>query len=413
LWTGTAPIRYAYQWQRDGADISAATGSTYALSAGDVGDQVDVIVTASNTVGSNSATSSVTATVASSTSPGEDPTPSEEPSSPVTSPLLSETWEGFSAANPMPAGRTPGNSSSPFNQPVGPTPQVLPNSAAMVTWLLSHIESGEQPIKTIERPKGEPLPMVYASNSDPVVELVGSGGNVNGRRIRVPANAHVGETSDKHITIVLAPSDAKVPGETIDLWLANSEGIGGPLKIEDGKLSYTNGATGNITGNLVEQGDSVSSNWAAEAGVIRGPELKAGIVLHALAAAVKDTKQGPGVYPATGGDGENTEAASPATGQRFYLDYTDAEIESLGFKPWKTAVLKALARYGFYIEDTGNSTTSFRWEGKLMYEPFGAPEPFTKIGEEQGVEKSGSEYVFNLAQGVDWKRLRAIAPPPA
>ena len=311
----------------------------------------------------------------------------------------------------MPAGRTPGNSTSPFNQRIE-NPQVLPNSAGMVAWLLSHIEQGEPPIKNIERPKGEPLPMVYASNSDPVVELVGSGGDVNGRRIRIPTNTHVGETSDKHITIVLAPSDARVPGETISLWLANSEGAGGPLKIEDGKLSYTNGGTGNITGNLIEQGYSVSALWAPEAGVIRGPELKAGVVPHALAATVKDTKQGPGVYPAAGDDGENTEAASPSTGQRFYLAYTDAEIESLGFKPWKVAVLKALAHYGFYIEDTGNSTTSFRWEGKLMYEPFGASEPFTEIGEEQGVEKSGSGYVFNLAQGVDWTRLRAIAPPP-
>jgi len=32
-------------------------------------------------------------------------------------------------------------------------------------------------------------------------------------------------------------------------------------------------------------------------------------------------------------------------------------------------VLKALAHYGFYIEDTGNSTTSFRWEGKLSTNP--------------------------------------------
>ena len=138
-WTGTAPIHYAYQWQCGGADVPGATGSTYALSAGDVGDQMDVVVTASNAVGSNAATSSITAIVASSTFSEEDPSPpaegptssenpppAEEPSSPITSPLPTETWEDFSESNPMPAGRTPGDSSSPFNQPVGPTPQVLP-----------------------------------------------------------------------------------------------------------------------------------------------------------------------------------------------------------------------------------------------------------------------------------------------
>jgi IPT/TIG domain len=319
------------------------------------------------------------------------------------------TWEGFSALNPMPAGRRPGNAASPFNTLVG-IPVVLPNSSAMVSWLLSHIGAGEKPIKDIARPGGGPLPMVYASNNDPVVELVASGGgNVNGRKIRIPTQTYVGETADRHITIVLAPADAKFAGETIDLWLAEAESSG-KLKIVSGKLGYRNGGTGNITGNLLG-GHAVSAHFDAEAGEIRGPELKAGIVPHALTAAVKDTKANSWVYPATGGDGSNTEAASPPTGQRFFLEYSDAEIEALHFKPWKAAVLKALAHYGFYIEDTGNSTTSFRWEGSRMYVPFGAPEPFERIGQEQGVPTEGGKYVFKLYDGIDWSRLRAIAPP--
>lgn len=322
---------------------------------------------------------------------------------------FAETWEGFSASNPMPAGRTPGSATSPFNTPVG-TPIVLPNSAAMVSWLLTHIEPGAEEINTIERPHGGPLPVVYASNSDPVVELVSSGaGNVNHRKIRIPASAYVGETSDKHITIVLAPEDAKAPGETIDLWLAESESSG-KLKIAAGRLGYRNGGTGNIDGSLLG-GYAVSARFDAEAGEIRGPELKAGVVPHALAASVNDAKAHSWVYPAEEGDGTSTEAAAPPTGQRFYLEYTDAEIEALHFKSWKTAVLEALAHYGFYVEDTGNETTSFRWEGSRMYVPFGAPEPFEQIGREQGLPTDGGRYVFNLSEGVDWSRLRAIAPP--
>jgi hypothetical protein len=322
---------------------------------------------------------------------------------------LDETWEGFSASNPMPAGRTPGAASSPFNTPVG-TPVVLPNSSETVSWLLTHIGAGEKPIKDISRPSGGPLPMIYASNSDPVVELVASGAsNVNHRKIRIPAQAYVGETGDKHLTIVLAPADAKVAGESIDLWLAESE-ASGKVKVVEGKLGYRNGGTANITGNLLG-GYAVSAHFNAEAGEIRGPELKAGIVPHALTAAVKDTKLNSWVYPASGGDGSSTEAAAPPTGQRFYLEYSDAEIEALHFKPWKTAVLKALAHYGFYLEDTGNSTTSFRWEGSRMYVPFGAPEPFEQIGQEQGLPLEGGKYKFRLYEGVDWSRLRAIAPP--
>jgi hypothetical protein len=217
-------------------------------------------------------------------------------------------------------------------------------------------------------------------------------------------------TGDKHITIVLAPVDAKEPDETIDLWLAESEEPSGRLKIVEGQLRYTLGASGNLKSSLVNQDNSVSSDWEAVAGEIRGPELKAGIVPHVLTLTAKEAKNSY-VYPPSWGDGTSTDPNAPPTGQRFYLDYTDAEVEALGFKPWKVAVLKALAHYGFYLGDTGNNTNSFRWEGSRMYEPFGAPEPFAKIGEEQGLPRSGSEYLFDLYDGADWTRLRALAPP--
>ena len=66
-WSGTTPMSYAYQWQRCSAscsNISGATASTYTPVAGDIGDTLDVKVTASNSAGSGSATSSQTASVA-------------------------------------------------------------------------------------------------------------------------------------------------------------------------------------------------------------------------------------------------------------------------------------------------------------------------------------------------------------
>ncbi len=211
---------------------------------------------------------------------------------------------------------------------------------------------------------------------------------------------------------VLAPNDAKEPGETIDLWLAESEEPRGKLRIVNGQLHYTAGGSGNLSSSLVDQGGhAVSANWEAVAGQIRGPELKAAIIPHALAIVAKEAKD-TYVYPATADDGTSTEASAPPTGQRFYLDYTGAEIEALGFRPWKVAVLKALAHYGFYVSDTGNSTNSLRWEGSRMYTPFGAPERFEATGREQGLPQEDGKYVFDLYEGVDWPHLRAIAPPP-
>src|SRR4026209_1834598 len=73
-WTGTAPISYAYQWVRCGADggqpdggncaiVSGATGNRYRLTSADVGSRMRVRVTATNADGSRTATSNPTSVV--------------------------------------------------------------------------------------------------------------------------------------------------------------------------------------------------------------------------------------------------------------------------------------------------------------------------------------------------------------
>jgi hypothetical protein len=54
-WSGS-PDSYTYQWKDDGVAISAATGSTYVLTASEVGATITCTVTATNEVGSTSAT---------------------------------------------------------------------------------------------------------------------------------------------------------------------------------------------------------------------------------------------------------------------------------------------------------------------------------------------------------------------
>jgi hypothetical protein len=55
-WTGS-PTGYTYQWLRNGANISGATSSSYLLVIADLAATITVIVTATNTAGSDSATS--------------------------------------------------------------------------------------------------------------------------------------------------------------------------------------------------------------------------------------------------------------------------------------------------------------------------------------------------------------------
>jgi hypothetical protein len=66
VWTGTAPIAFAYQWQRCDANggncagIAGATNRTYTVTSADVNRSVRVVVRATNPAGTRSATSAPT-----------------------------------------------------------------------------------------------------------------------------------------------------------------------------------------------------------------------------------------------------------------------------------------------------------------------------------------------------------------
>ena len=72
-WTGSEPISYAYQWQRNVGNgwtpIAGATQASYTLGAADIGYAVRVAVTASNAAGSTVAASTSTVPVAAPSAP--------------------------------------------------------------------------------------------------------------------------------------------------------------------------------------------------------------------------------------------------------------------------------------------------------------------------------------------------------
>lgn len=63
VWTGNPAPAYSYQWLRAGVAVAGATGGTYTLSSADVGAQIAVQVTATNSAGSPQVVSAPTATV--------------------------------------------------------------------------------------------------------------------------------------------------------------------------------------------------------------------------------------------------------------------------------------------------------------------------------------------------------------
>jgi len=62
-WSGYPSISYAYQWRRDGVNISGATAQTYTIQAADYEADLDVVVSATNTEGGPVAATSPAVTV--------------------------------------------------------------------------------------------------------------------------------------------------------------------------------------------------------------------------------------------------------------------------------------------------------------------------------------------------------------
>ena len=69
-WLGTAPISYAFQWQRGATPIAGATAASYTVQGADVDRTLRVIITATNVAGTMEAASASTAQVAAAPLPG-------------------------------------------------------------------------------------------------------------------------------------------------------------------------------------------------------------------------------------------------------------------------------------------------------------------------------------------------------
>jgi hypothetical protein len=92
-WNGQPPPSFAYQWQRDGAVIPGATGTTYAVEPGDLGHVISCHVLATNTEGTGEAQSAngltiVAPTIVTQVSPEPTFPPVTQPQSPATAEIL-------------------------------------------------------------------------------------------------------------------------------------------------------------------------------------------------------------------------------------------------------------------------------------------------------------------------------------
>jgi hypothetical protein len=304
--------------------------------------------------------------------------------------------------------------SSPFNQELGAAPQIDSRSDEIVERLLGfgplqHLASGDAGGSS---DWGHPT--FWSQPSDPLVtvhctEPWGTCA-VEGAQIRIPegatpaAGGYTGDDRyDNHMTVVDQATNMEY-----DFWHAQ--------KPSDGEIDIGWGGKTRIDGDG-RGSDAVAAQYGTMAGKLRAEELAAGQINHALFMSVR-CDSGRAVYPATKGGLPCSaiglpDADAPNMGTRFQLDLTDAEIDALPVPAWKQAILRAMARYGMYVGDTGG-TWAIKQEGGTTYTSFGYPDLWQSTSEALETVsffRPDNTYVLNLRDGVDWARhLRVIDP---
>ncbi|ADB53300.1 hypothetical protein [Conexibacter woesei] len=327
------------------------------------------------------------------------------------------------ATTPPTATQPPYSNASPFNAVTSRT--IHPQSATIVSNALA---SGIGNLVTEQEPAKEyNHPIYYASVTDPVVELDIPGYSLDGARIPVPAAARAAGGSDGHMAIVTPDC------WSYDLWRARrSSGI---VRAEIGYRQRYDGlgiVTPAMTRSDPTIGGTTAPYFGAHAGLIRGPELLAGRIDHALFLVIEtgtaDTTFGLGtvapdanrrggngssIYPAFKGDAVSAGVRAPM-GARFFLDMTETEIDATGAPAWERAIAKAMSRYGGYFGDTGGPGFAFSFEAGFQYTAMGQTNPFETLARSMGLRKDpvwGYTWVFSGR--IPWRTKLYVTDPPA
>jgi hypothetical protein len=302
----------------------------------------------------------------------------------------------------------PYGSASPFNQLLPSTPRLAHDSARIVARLLSFGRLANLLAGQADRPDDYGHPTYYPHPTDPVFRLhcyQTSWGRcaIEGDRIHVPGAARPAAGGDAHITVVDQAS-----GWEYDLDKVRSKPAGG------GTLSFRWGGRTRIDGDGLGS-DATAARFGNLAGIIRASELAAGHIDHALFMVAR-CDAGRYVYPAKKSGlpcraiGLPTRDAPPM-GTRLQLAMTAEQIAALRVPAWKKTILRAMARYGLILGDTGGGSWGIQAESGSTYTSFGVSDPLVTFARANGWTPYEGRYVANLESGVDWARYLRVVDP--
>jgi hypothetical protein len=324
-------------------------------------------------------------------------------------PTCSPSFGSFRSNVRPPGCWRPYSDQSPFNRPLPVHPKLSTHSSAIVARLIGFGRALNLLAGTAGRGELDGgRPIYFSSPSDPryTLHCTEHWGHcpLEGVKVSVPAAAQPAGGSDAHLTVIDQHSAWEY-----DLWGVRSKPPRG------GKLVFRWGGKTPVSGAGLGSA-AVAARYGTAAGVLRAEELGSGEIRHALFLAVK-CDSGHFVYPARHAGAPCASLGlhngnAPAMGRRFQLAMSPAQIAALPVPAWKKTILRAMARYGMFVGDTGG-----RWglgqESGVVYTSFGQPDQWVTLARRWQVPyySPDHDYVFDLNDGVDWARyLRVVAP---
>jgi len=330
-----------------------------------------------------------------------------------------QQFGSFTAQTPPPGCWRPYGSSSPFNKPIPAGAPVASDSGVIMRQMTSSnvgFAGGKQGFQLDSQGS---RPIYWAQPSDPMVTIhctylwgprTCQGANgvvVDGLQIHIPAGAQPEQASDGHLTVIDQAAGAEYDFEHAS-WTSPTE-----LTVASGSEIPISGNAGTGLGGNADAGD-----FGLLGGVIRASELKAGVINHALAISVPCT-QGY-VWPSEGpwglacGSIGRSSSGALHMGSLLQLNMSARQIAATGAPAWEQTIMRAMAQYGLYVNDTNgggdDQTLELETQDDVSFTSFGASPQLANY-----LSSLGGRLWSNGAVGlgglpINTAKLRVIAP---
>lgn len=332
----------------------------------------------------------------------------------------------FSSAVWPDAQAVAGAADSTFRKLIPPDPEVHPDSDIMIANLLAtggiNVGPGHIVVNT-DTAADVDIPLYFATDTDPLWTILADNEPYgifpfDDTQLRIPDGAKPAPGVDKHLSVV------QPDGSCWDFYkVTNTDFLASdPSRILHCRWGGYRDDYFTHQTPVMNWGGSIAPNWLAYVGQIRGAELAAGSIDHALVCTIRCCGN-EYAWPAQKNafmclnmDPPESEVDKVGMGHRIQLDYTDEEIDAMAAPQWRKTIWKAMARYGIIPGDTNGSAWQLRKECGTMYTAFGYDDPLQTFAKERYragdagivVNTSGNYVLIVREGGIDWNRLRVV-----